>query len=362
MTLFSPTTVGSFTVQNRLSLAPMTRLRADENGVPGDLVAEYYAQRAGIGLLVTEGVFPSAESKAYPGQPGIASAAQAEGWARVASAVHAAGGTVFMQLMHGGRVSHPGITGTPRIVAPSAIAIEGQTRLADGSKVDFPVPHALETAELEAVREEFVAAARRAVDAGIDGVELHAANGYLLHEFLSPASNRREDGYGGSPAERPRFVIEVAQAVAAEVGGERVGIRISPAHNIQDVWEHDADETRATYLALVEGLAPLDLAYLSILHENPADDLPQELRRAFGGTFIANTGFGRVTTRDEAIRTVGDGVADLVAVGRPAIANPDLVERWERGAEENPVDQATVYGPDERGYTDYPTLKADRAA
>lgn len=175
MTLFSPTTVGSFTLRNRLALAPMTRLRADENGVPGDLVAEYYAQRAGIGLLVTEGVFPSAESKAYPGQPGIATAAQTRGWARVASAVHAAGGTVFMQLMHGGRVSHPGITGTPRIVAPSAIAIEGQTRLADGSKVDFPVPHALDTAELGAVRDEFVAAARHAVDAGIDGVELHAA-------------------------------------------------------------------------------------------------------------------------------------------------------------------------------------------
>lgn len=362
MTLFSPTTVGSFTLQNRLALAPMTRLRADENGVPGDLVAEYYAQRAGIGLLVTEGVFPSAESKAYPGQPGIATAAQAEGWARVASAVHTAGGTVFMQLMHGGRVSHPGITGTPRIVAPSAIAIEGQTRLADGSKVDFPVPHALGTAELETVRDEFVAAARRAVDAGIDGVELHAANGYLLHEFLSPASNRREDGYGGSPEARARFVIEVARAVVAEVGAERVGIRISPAHNIQDVWERDAVETRATYLALVEGLAPLSLAYLSILHEDPADGLPQELRRVFGGTFIANTGFGRVTTRDEAIRTVAEGVADLVAVGRPAIANPDLADRWEQGAAENTVDQATVYGPDARGYTDYPTLAAERAA
>ncbi|WJL95351.1 alkene reductase [Microbacterium sp. ET2] len=362
MPLFSPTTVGSFTVQNRLSLAPMTRLRADEAGVPGDLVAEYYAQRAGIGLLVTEGVFPSAESKSYPGQPGIATDAQAGGRANVAAAVHAAGGTVFMQVMHGGRVSHTRITGTARVVAPSAVAIEGQTRLADGSKVDFPVPHALESSELATVRDEFVAAARRAVDAGIDGVELHAANGYLLHEFLSPASNRRRDGYGGPPEARARFVVEVARAVAAEVGRERVGIRISPAHNIQDVWERDAEETRSTYLALVEGLAPLGLAYLSILHENPADDLPQELRRVFGGTFIANTGFGRVTTRDEAIRTVGEDLADLVAVGRPAIANPDLAERWEQGAEENPVDQATVYGPDERGYTDYPTLAAGRAA
>ncbi len=358
VTLFSPTTVGSTTVRNRVSLAPMTRLRADEAGVPGDLVAQYYAQRAGIGLLVTEGVFPSAESRAYPGQPGIATDAQAAGWARVADAVHAAGGTVFMQVMHGGRVSHTGITGTDRIVAPSAIAIEGQTRLADGSKVDFPVPHALETEELATVRDEIVRAARRAVDAGIDGVELHSANGYLLHEFLSPASNRREDGYGGLPEARARFVIEVARAVVEEIGAERVGIRISPAHNIQDVWERDADETRATYLALVEGLAPLGLAYLSILHEDPSGALPQELRRAFGGIFIANSGFGRVTTRDEAIRVIDEDIADLVAVGRPAIANPDLVERWERGAEENPVDQATVYGPDARGYTDYPTLAA----
>ncbi|MEV8272995.1 alkene reductase [Microbacterium sp. NPDC077184] len=358
MTLFSPTTVGSTTVRNRVSLAPMTRLRADEAGVPGDLVAQYYAQRAGIGLLVTEGVFPSTESRAYPGQPGIATDAQAAGWARVADAVHAAGGTIFMQVMHGGRVSHTGITGTSRIVAPSAIAIEGQTRLADGSKVDFPVPHALETAELATVRDEIVRAARRAVDAGIDGVELHSANGYLLHEFLSPASNRREDGYGGSPEARTRFVIEVARAVADEIGADRVGIRISPAHNIQDVWERDADETRATYLALVEGLAPLTLAYLSILHEDPSGALPQELRRAFGGTVIANSGFGRVTTRDEAIRVIDEDIADLIAVGRPAIANPDLVERWERGAEENPVDQATVYGPDARGYTDYPTLAA----
>ena len=159
------------------------------------------------------------------------------------------------------------------------------------------------------------AAARRAVDAGIDGVELHSANGYLLHEFLSPASNRREDGYGGSPEARARFVIEVARAVVEGIGAERVGIRISPAHNIQDVWERDADETRATYLALVEGLAPLGLAYLSILHEDPSGALPQELRRAFGGIFIANSGFGRVTTRDEAIRVIDEDIADLVAVG-----------------------------------------------
>ncbi|SDO32571.1 2,4-dienoyl-CoA reductase [Microbacterium sp. ru370.1] len=357
MSLFSPTTVGRIGVRNRVSLAPMTRLRANADGVPGPIVAKYYEQRAGIGLLVTEGVFPSAESKAYPGQPGIVTDEQAAGWAKVADAVHAEGGVVFMQLMNGGRVTHTDITGTDRIVAPSAIAIEGDTRLADGSKVAYPVPHALETEELATVRDEFVKAARRAVDAGIDGVELHSANGYLLHEFLSPASNQRTDGYGGSPEARARFVIEVAQAVVAEIGADRVGIRISPAHNIQDVWEKDDAETRATYEALIAGLAPLGLAYLSVLHADPASDLIQDLRRAFGGTFIVNSGFSKLTTRDEAVTAVDEGIADLVAVGRPAIANPDLVTRWEQGADENEVNQATVYGGGEGGYTDYPTLK-----
>jgi len=357
VSLFTPTTVGDVDVRNRLSLAPMTRLRAGVDGVPGPIVATYYAQRAGIGLLVTEGVYPSAESRGYAGQPGIVTEAQAAGWAKVADAVHAEGGTIFMQLMNSGRVSHPGITGTDRIVAPSAIAIQGETRLPDGTKVAYAVPHALETAELATVRDEFVAAARRAVDAGIDGVELHSANGYLLHEFLSPASNQRTDEYGGSPEARARFVIEVAQAVAAEIGAGRVGIRISPAHNIQDVWETDDAETRATYEALVSGLAPLGLAYLSVLHSDPAGQLVQDLRGLFGGTFIVNSGFAKVTTREEAASAVDDGIADLIAVGRPAIANPDLVTRWQRGAAENEVHQETVYGGDERGYTDYPFLE-----
>ncbi|MDU0326320.1 alkene reductase [Microbacterium sp. KSW2-21] len=357
MSLFSPTTVGSVGVRNRVSLAPMTRLRSGADGVPGPIVAKYYAQRAGIGLLVTEGVFPSAESRAYPGQPGIVTEEQAAGWAKVADAVHAEGGVVFMQLMNGGRVTHTDITGTDRIVAPSAIAIEGDTRLGVGTKVAYPVPHALETEELATVRDEFVKAARRAVDAGLDGVELHSANGYLLHEFLSPASNQRTDGYGGSPETRARFVIEVARAVVAEVGADRVGIRISPAHNIQDVWEKDEAETRATYEALVSGLAPLGLAYLSVLHADPASDLIQDLRRTFGGTFIVNSGFSRMTTRDEAVTAVDENIADLVAVGRPAIANPDLVTRWQKNADENEVDQASVYGGGETGYTDYPFLQ-----
>lgn len=358
MTLLSPLALGAVTLPNRLVMAPMTRSRSGDDGVPGPMVAEYYAQRASSGLIITEGVYPSHESRAYAGQPGIVTDEQQAGWAAVADAVHEAGGRVFMQVMHGGRVSHTRITGTERIVAPSAIAIEGEVRLGDGSKAPYPVPEALTAEDLVQVRDEFVAAARRAIDAGIDGVELHSANGYLLHEFLSPHSNVRDDAYGGSPEARARFVVEVAEAVVAEVGADRVGIRISPSHNIQDVLETDADDAHQTYTALVRGLAPLGLAYLSVLHAEPAGELVQSLRSDFGGVLIANSGFGVVTTRDEAHALVADEVADAVAVGRHYIANPDLLERWERGAEENEVVAATIYTGGASGYTDYPRLSA----
>ncbi len=318
-------------------------------------MAEYYSQRATLGLLISEGVYPSAESRAYPGQPGIVTDEQAEGWRSVTSAVHAAGGLIVAQLMHSGRVSHPLVTGTDRIVAPSAIAIEGEVRLPD-QKVPFAVPHALTIAELSVVRDEFVAAARRAVDAGFDGVELHSANGYLLHQFLSPFSNRRTDEYGGSPQNRARFGIEVATAVAAELGGDRVGIRISPEHNIQDVRETDPADVRATYDALVDGLAPLNLAYLSVLHRDLAGDLVQELRGRFGGPVLLNSGFGVVTDRAEARRLIDSGLGDAVVVGRAALANPDLVARWQSDAAENPSRPETFYTPGPEGYTDYPVL------
>ncbi|QNK82499.1 alkene reductase [Nakamurella sp. PAMC28650] len=357
MDLFSPVTLGSLNLRNRIAMAPLTRMRSGADGVPGELVAEHYAQRAGLGLLVTEGTYPSAESRGYPGQPGIVTAEQAAGWARVARAVHDRGGVLVMQLMNAGRVSHPEVTGTDRIVAPSAIAIDGEVHTPNGSK-PYPVPHALTTAELSTVRQEFVDAARRAVDAGLDGVEIHSANGYLLHEFLSPASNQRTDGYGGSPAERARFVLEVTAAVAAEVGAGRVGIRISPAHNIQDVAETDAADVAATYGALVEGLAPLGLAYLSVLHREPESELVRSLAAAFGGPMMVNTGFQAMTTRQEAHHLVGQGLADVVAVGRPAIANPDLVERWAGGHPENEPDASTFYSGGADGYTDYPRLTA----
>jgi len=358
MKLFTPLAAGDLELANRVVMAPMTRLRADTAGVPTALMAEYYAQRAGMGLIISEGVYPSAESKAYPGQPGIVDDEQATAWRDVSDAVHRAGGRIVMQLMNGGRVSHTAITGTERIVAPSAIAVSGEVRLPDGSKTAFPVPHALAEEELAAIREEFVDAARRAVAAGFDGVELHAANGYLLHQFLSPTSNTRIDAYGGPPEARAAFVVEVVRAVADAIGAGRVGIRISPAHGIQDVLESDADDVAATYAALLDGISPLGLAYLSALHADPEGTFVQSLRARFGGVFVVNSGFSASTTRDEAIALVAGGAADAVAVGRAAIANPDLVERWRGSHPENGTDEASFYAAGAAGYTDYPTRAA----
>ena len=357
MDLFSPVSLGDLHLPNRVVMAPLTRRRSDAAGVPGGLVAEHYAQRASVGLIITEGTYPSRESRAYPGQPGIVTAEQVEGWRRVAEAVHAKGGRIVMQLMNGGRVSHPDITGTDRIVAPSAVAIDGEVHTAT-AKLPYPVPHGLTTDDLAVVREEFAAAARNAIEAGLDGVEVHGANGYLLHQFLSPASNRRTDEYGGSPENRARFVVEVTKAVAEAVGAGRVGIRLSPMHNIQDVVETDTEDVKATYEALVSGIAPLGLAYMSVLHSEPAGELVQGLRTNFGGKFIVNSGFGSITTRDEAIALVENSHADAVAVGRLAIANPDLVERWRGERPENTPNPSTFYGPGAEGYTDYPRLSA----
>ncbi|MGZ4537860.1 MAG: alkene reductase [Blastococcus sp.] len=355
MDLFAPVSLGDLQLANRVVMAPLTRLRSGDAGVPGSLVAEHYAQRASVGLIITEGTFPSPDGRAFPGQPGIVTDEQVEGWRRVADAVHARGGQIVMQVMHGGRVSHPEITGTGRVVAPSAIAIDGEVRTPAG-KQPFPVPHALTSEEARATVRDIVAASERAIAAGLDGVEIHSANGYLLHEFLSPASNHREDEYGGSPANRARFVVEVATAVADAIGAGRVGIRISPAHNIQGALETDPLDVLATYVALVDGLRPLGLAYLSVLHSEPTGDLVQELRRRFGGPLIANSGFATPTTRDEAVQLIEASHAEAVAVGRLVIANPDLVERWAGEHPENVPNPATFYAAGAEGYNDYPTL------
>jgi N-ethylmaleimide reductase len=354
--LFSPLSLGELQLPNRLVMAPLTRVRAGEEGIPSPLMAEHYRQRASLGLIISEGTYPSPAGRSYPGQPGIVTPEQIAGWKQVTDAVHAEGGRMFAQIMHGGRVSHEDITGGHRIVGPSAVAIEGEVRTPKG-KAPYPVPHALSTDELPLVIQEIVTASRNAVEAGFDGVELHSANGYLLHEFLAPNSNVRTDSYGGSPENRARFVIETVNAVVEALGANRVGIRISPEHNIQGIAETDAADVRATYEVLVDTIAPLNLAYLSILHGEPQGELVQDLRQRFNGTFLVNTGFGVITTREEAVSLIADGHADAVVVGRPAIANPDLVRRWREGLPLNEPDQATFYADGAKGYTDYPAYQ-----
>jgi 2,4-dienoyl-CoA reductase-like NADH-dependent reductase (Old Yellow Enzyme family) len=354
--LFSPLTLGELELPNRLVMAPLTRVRSGQEGVPGPLVVEHYRQRASLGLIVSEGAYPSRAGRGFPGQPGLVTKEQLEGWANVTSAVHAEGGRIFAQVMHAGRFTHGDTNGGLEVVAPSAIAIEGQTRTYTG-KQPFPVPHALTTDELKGVVQEFVQGSLNAISAGFDGVELHSANGYLLHEFLAPSANHRDDIYGGSPENRARFVIEVVRAVVDAVGADRVGIRISPEHNVQGAVELDPADVRETYSHLVDAIAPLGLAYLSILHKEPTGELVQELRQRFNGTFLVNTGFGVITTRDEAVSLIADGHADAVVVGRPAIANPDLVRRWREGLPLNEPDQATFYTDGAEGYTDYPAYQ-----
>jgi 2,4-dienoyl-CoA reductase-like NADH-dependent reductase (Old Yellow Enzyme family) len=351
-------TFGKIELANRIVMAPLTRVRAGSSGIPGDLMVEYYRQRASVGLIITEGTYPDHASQGWVGAPGIATDEQTAGWQRVTEAVHAEGGRIVLQIMHAGRAAHPDINGGRRVLAPSAIAIDGKVLTGKGEQ-PFPIPEAMTTAEAQAALQDFVAAARRAVEAGADGVEIHGANGYLLHQFLSPAANQRTDEYGGSPQNRARFVVEVVTEVAKAVGAERVGLRISPEINISDTFETDRDDVLATYGTLADQLRPLGLAYLSVLHGEPGGELVQELRQRFAGKLIVNNGFlGGQTTREDATQLIEADHADAVVVGRALIANPDLVERWQNGHPENEPRPELFYAPGAEGYTDYPFLQA----
>ena len=353
--LFAPANFGALRLDNRLVMAPLTRMRSGLDGIPGPIVAEHYAQRASAGLIVSEGTYPSFSGHAFVGQPGLVTPEQLEGWRRVTDAVHAAGGQIVAQVMHSGRVTHPLINGGHPVVAPSAIAIDGEAHTPAG-KEPYPVPHALRDDELPGIIEEFVTGSRNAIAAGFDGVELHGANGYLLNQFLAPSANHREGPYGGSPENRARLVIETVRAVAEAIGAERTGLRISPEHNIQGILDTPAD-VEATYGYLLEQLAPLGLAFVSILHDDPTGDLVQGLRAKFGGPFLVNSGFRTITTRDEALAWMASGQSDAVVVGRAIMANPDLVRRWRDGAELNELDPTTIYADGAAGYTDYPMLE-----
>ena len=348
--LFAPVRLGSLELKNRFVMAPMTRNRAGEGTAPTALNAEYYAQRAGAGLIVTEGTQPSAVGQGYPNTPGLHTDAQVAGWRLVADAVHARDGRIFAQLMHVGRIGHPVITGV-QPVAPSAITPDGEVFTQEGMK-PFTEPRALETAELPGVVAEFVDASRRAVEAGLDGVELHSANGYLLHQFLADSTNVRTDAYGGSPANRARFVVEVATAVAGAIGADKVGIRVSPGGTFNAMVETEVEQT---YAALVDGLAPLGLAYLHIT-EGPETSFGEALAKQFGGIVIASTAFTGDSSLATAQETVDTGHGDLFAIGRDFIANPDLVQRLRTGAPLNEQRSELFYGGGAEGYTDYPAL------
>lgn len=352
-TAFSPVTVGGVELANRLVMAPMTRNRAD-GGLVTELTAEYYAQRASAGLIITEGTQPSVIGQGYPFTPGLHSPEQTAAWRKVTEAVHAAGGKIVVQLMHTGRIGHPVLLPDGLIpVAPSPVAAEGQVFTPEGMK-DFVTPRELTGADIEQTIADHVAAARNAVEAGFDGVELHGANGYLIHQFLAPNSNRRTDGWGGPVAGRIRFAVEVATAVAAAVGPERTGLRLSPGSPTNDISEPDA---RSTYEELLRQIAPLDLAYLHLME---AGDRPltRDLRERFGGSFILNPQTGADPTGPGELALLEDGTADLVAFGRLFLANPDLPRRLATGAPLNTADPATFYGGTAAGYTDYPALPA----
>jgi N-ethylmaleimide reductase len=348
--IFDSHLLGSLQLPNRIVMSPMTRNRATPSGAPTPSMATYYAQRATAGLIVTESTQPSPHGQSVPHSPGLHHDDQVAGWRRVTDAVHANGGRIFAQLMHAGRVSHPEVTGL-HPVAPSAIALDAELFTGPKGLLPAPRPLALSTQEVQEQVRAFAGAARRAIDAGFDGVEIQGAFGYLIQQFLSSNANQRTDAYGGSLTGRIRFPVEVAEAVADAVGAERVGLRLSPGGQVWNVVE---DDVPGLYAALMDALAPLGLGYLHVL-ATAADDVLFSMRKAWPGTFIVNPGgkLGpRHTDRELADQWLANG-ADLISFGRAYIANPDLVERLRLGAPLRESDRATWYGGDDTGYLDY---------
>ncbi|TXS14350.1 alkene reductase [Streptomyces sp. adm13(2018)] len=353
-TAFDPVDLAGTRLANRIAMAPMTRSRADAaTRTPTALVAEYYAQRASAGLIITEGTQPSAVGQGYPSTPGLHSAEQIAAWREVTDAVHERGGKIFVQLMHAGRISHPVVLGGGlHPVGPSAVAPQGQLFAGTGL-IDFVAPRELTADEIRETVAGFAEAARNAVEAGFDGVEIHGANGYLIHQFLASGSNHRTDEWGGPVENRIRLAVEVVEAVAAAIGPERTGLRISPANPFNDIVETDTEEL---YPALVAAIEPVGIAYLHVTEPAPAlRELTLTLRKGFSGTFILNPATEGPTGAD-ALTLIEDGTADLVAYGALFLANPDLPARLRAGGPYNTPDTATFFGGDHRGYTDYPVL------
>jgi N-ethylmaleimide reductase len=354
--LFSKTTLGTLALQNHLVMAPLTRNRAAGN-IPNELMAEYYAQRGSVGLIITEGTSPSPNGLGYPRIPGIFSAAQVAGWKLVTAAVHARGAKTFIQFMHCGRVGHPlNLPADARVLGPSAVAAAGDMYTdAEGMKQNA-MPQAMTEADIRTAIEEFAQGAKNAVEAGFDGVELHGANGYLLEQFIRPNSNLRTDRYGGAIENRARFVLEVADAVIKAIGKDKVGIRLSPYGVFNDMPLYDAMETDYTYLA--QQLNARGLVYIHLVDHSPmgAPPVPDSVKKMFRNTFkgklILSGGYDLARAESD----LAAGKCDLIAVGRPILANPDLVTRWKNGAALNAPGMDTFYTPGAKGYTDYPVL------
>jgi len=355
MDLFSAYRLGPLELPNRVVMAPMTRSRALGN-VPGELASRYYTQRASAGLIISEGIAPSPDGLGYARTPGLYSAAQVDAFRRVTDAVHAAGGRIFAQLMHVGRIAHPrNMPAGARAVAPSAVGASGSMWTDEHGPQPMPVPEVMSSADVAAAREAFARASRNAIAAGFDGVELHGANGYLLEQFLHPHTNRRSDAYGGDVAGRIRFVAETAKAAADAIGGDRVGIRLSPCNTFNDMPPYA--EVHATYAALAAELTGLLYVHLVGSANAGYAETARAIRAAFGGPVIHNGGFDGA--RAQAALARGD--AELIAFGRPFIANPDLVERLRLGAPLATPNPATFYSPGAEGYVDYPALAPEAA-
>ncbi|GLW33813.1 alkene reductase [Actinoplanes regularis] len=352
-TAFDGYDLGGTKLANRIAMAPMTRSRAYGPGLsPTSLMATYYAQRAGAGLIITEGVQPSVAGQGYTDTPGLHSDEQIAAWREVTDAVHAEGGVIFAQLMHAGRIGHPDtLPGDLVPVGPSAVRPAGQIFTPDGLR-DFETPKELTEDEIAATIADFATAARNAISAGFDGVEIHGANGYLVQQFLSANANRRTDGWGGSIEGRVRFGVQVATAVADAIGADRVGFRISPANTYNDIAEEDVEEL---YTALVAGLAPLNLVYLHLM-ETSDRELTRRLRDRWPTAFLLNPLTHPEPTGPESLALIEDGTADVITFGALFLANPDLPARLAAGGPFNTPDLAKAFGGDHQGYTDYPTL------
>ncbi len=345
--LFNPIDLGAIRIENRIVMAPMTRSRADRNGQATDSMATYYEQRASAGMIITEGVYPSAIGKGYLGTPGMYRAEHAQSWQKVTQAVHAKGSKIVMQMMHAGRISHESLLDGQLPVAPSAVTANGLAWTMKG-QLPHPTPRELTKADIVQTIEDFVASAKFAIEAGFDGVELHNASGYLPHQFLSSNVNLRTDEYGGSATNRTRFSLELLEALGAAIGIERVGIKLSPEMTFNDIQE---DESQEVYRALVSRL-PQKMAYLHVMRAQWSVNYHEMLKSLFKGAYLAGGGL----TRDEAIQMRQNQQADGLVFGNAFIANPDLPIRLKLNAPLNEVKTNFLYTGGSQGYTDYPTM------